>query len=49
MTDEEFAKLVREEAERRVLLVRGASDAPGFETCVEAEIASITSAINKAQ
>lgn len=49
MTDEDFAKLVREEAERRVIAVRGSRDAPGFNMCVEAEIASITTAIKKAE
>lgn len=28
----------REEAEKRVLAVRGSYDAPGFEACVEAEM-----------
>lgn len=29
---------IREEAESRVLQVRGSLDVPGFEACVEAEI-----------
>lgn len=31
----------REEAEKRVLTVRGSYDAPGFEACVEAEMRNI--------
>ena len=33
--------LLREEAERRVIAVRGSWDAPGFEECVKAEIETI--------
>lgn len=32
---------LREEAERRVIAVRGSSDVPGFDLCVEAEIAEM--------
>lgn len=32
---------LREKAERRVLAVRGSYDAPGFEACVDAELAAL--------
>ena len=31
----------REEAERRVIAIRGSRDAPGFEACVDAEMINI--------
>ena len=40
MCDKEESR-VREQAINRVLEVRGSYDAPGFETCVEQEIANI--------
>lgn len=39
MTREE--RVMRAEAERRVLAVRGSYDAPGFEACVKAELAEM--------
>ena len=38
----DFDKRMKNEAEARVLAVRGSYDAPGFEACVEAEIAEMT-------
>jgi hypothetical protein len=37
----EQAKVIRQEAEKRVLAARGSYDAPGFEACVEAEMLNI--------
>lgn len=38
---DEQEKAARQEAERRVIATRGSYDVPGFEACVEAEIANI--------
>jgi len=34
-------KTIREEAEERVIAIRGSWDVPGFEVCVKAEMAII--------
>jgi hypothetical protein len=34
-------KTIREEAEERVIAIRGSWDVPGFDACVEAEIDNI--------
>lgn len=42
MTINKQEKTLRDEAEKRVLAVRGSYDAPGFDACVEAEIKEMT-------
>jgi hypothetical protein len=43
LADEERA-VMRAEAERRVIAVRGSWDVPGFAACVEAELANMEAA-----